>query len=167
MADRDWRIFREDHEIYIKGGRVPPPIRNWEEANFPDFLSKIIKNMKYKDPTPIQMQALTIGNERKDLIGLAPTGSGKTAAYLIPFILYISSLPAISPANQDDGPYGLIICPTRELTIQVHQEFYKFAAGTKLRAAAVVGGKSVEDQAFEIMTGVEELKMLSRADIRS
>lgn len=155
MTDRDWRIFREDHEIYIKGGRVPPPVRNWKEAQFPDFMANTIKSLKYKDPTPIQMQALTIGRERKDLIGLAPTGSGKTAAYLIPFILYINSLPPISASNQDDGPYGLILCPTRELSVQVYQEFQKFAAGTKLRSTVVVGGKSVEDQAFAIMTGVE------------
>lgn len=155
MTDRDWRIFREDHEIYIKGGRVPPPIRNWKEAEFPSFMADVIKSMKYKDPTPIQMQAITIGHERKDLIGLAPTGSGKTAAYLIPFILYLNSLPPISPSNQDDGPYGIILCPTRELSMQVYEQFVKFAVGTKLRATVVVGGKSVEDQAFAIMTGVE------------
>lgn len=45
MVDRDWRIFREDYEIYIKGGRVPPPIRKWSEANLPSELLDAIKRV--------------------------------------------------------------------------------------------------------------------------
>jgi len=155
MTDRDWRIFREDHQIIIKGGRVPPPIRNWEEANLPDFIMEPIRTHRFKKPTPIQMQAIPIGLERKDLMGIAPTGSGKTAAYLIPLIVYLNSLPPISAENLEDGPYGLILCPTRELATQVFQDFEKFAIGTRLRGSVVVGGKSVEDQAFSIRKGVE------------
>jgi ATP-dependent RNA helicase DDX23/PRP28 len=155
MSERDWRIFREDHEIIVKGGRVPPPVRNWEEAHLPDFLSECIRTMRFKIPTPIQMQAIAIGTERKDLIGIAPTGSGKTAAYLIPLISYLTSLPQMTPENMEEGPYGLIICPTRELATQVFQDFEKFSIGTRLRGTVVVGGRSADDQAFTIRKGVE------------
>mmetsp|Transcript_10364 Transcript_10364/g.8916 ORF Transcript_10364/g.8916 Transcript_10364/m.8916 type:complete len:117 (-) Transcript_10364:150-500(-) len=115
MTERDWRIFREDHDIIIRGGRAPPPVRSWEEAKLPEYLNEAIRTLKFKKPTPIQMQALPIGLQRKDLMGLAPTGSGKTAAYLIPLITYLASLPPITAENMEDGPYGLIMCPTREL----------------------------------------------------
>ena len=82
MSERDWRIFREDNEIIIKGGRVPQPMREWEEgANFiPNNIMETIRQIGYKKPTPIQMQSIPIGMERRDLIGIAPTGSGKSAA---------------------------------------------------------------------------------------
>lgn len=48
MADRDWRIFKEDYNITIKGGRVPNPIRNWEEAELPPEIKEIITEVGYK-----------------------------------------------------------------------------------------------------------------------
>lgn len=48
MTERDWRIFREDFEIYIKGGRVPPPIRNWDEADLPKELLDAIKKVRHR-----------------------------------------------------------------------------------------------------------------------
>ena len=69
MTERDWRIFREDHDIIIKGGRVPKPMRIWDDLNLTDNLHEAIKRAQYKKPTPIQMQALPIGRERKDMIG--------------------------------------------------------------------------------------------------
>lgn len=157
MTERDWRIFREDHEIIIKGGRVPRPIRDWNEAELPQFLQENIKNLNYKKPTSIQVQAIPVGLTRRDLIGLAPTGSGKTAAFLIPLINYLSTLPPITPDIAEEGPYGLIITPTRELAVQIHADFQKMSAGTKLRSTVVVGGKSIEEQSMNIRKGVELL----------
>lgn len=53
MTERDWRIFREDHEIFIKGGRVPHPMRNWDSNVLPPNLIEAIRTCKYKKPTPI------------------------------------------------------------------------------------------------------------------
>jgi ATP-dependent RNA helicase DDX23/PRP28 len=157
MTDRDWRIFREDHEIIIKGGRVPRPIRDWCEAELPQVLHDNIKNLNYKKPTSIQVQAIPVGLTRRDLIGLAPTGSGKTAAFLIPLINYLSTLPPITSDIAEEGPYGLIVTPTRELAVQIHSDFQKMSAGTKLRSTVVVGGKSIEEQSMNIRKGVELL----------
>jgi len=157
MTERDWRILREDHEIVIKGGRVPPPLRAWEEGNLPSNVNEAINAQNYKKPTSIQMQAIPVGLIRRDLIGLAPTGSGKTAAFLIPLIVYLNSLPPITDKNAEDGPYGLVITPTRELATQIHSDFLKLSSHTKLRSTVIVGGRSIEEQSFTIRKGIELL----------
>lgn len=92
MSARDWRIFREDFQISTKGGHVPNPIRNWEESGLPGEIMTAIQKAGYEKPTPIQMQAIPIGMENRDIIGLAETGSGKTAAFVIPMMVsYIVS----------------------------------------------------------------------------
>ena len=63
------------------------------------------------------MQALPIGLQRKDMIGIAPTGSGKSAAYLIPMIAYLNTLPPINDETAKNGPYGLVLAPARELVL--------------------------------------------------
>jgi ATP-dependent RNA helicase DDX23/PRP28 len=63
------------------------------------------------------MQGIPIALQKRDMIGLAPTGSGKSAAFLIPMIAYLMSLPPIRGGLIEDGPYGLILAPTRELAI--------------------------------------------------
>jgi len=61
MSERDWRIFREDYNISIKGGRIPNPLRSWKESIIPQNILDIIEKVGYKDPTPIQRQAIPIG----------------------------------------------------------------------------------------------------------
>lgn len=95
MNERDWRIFREDYNITTKGGRVPHPIRYWSEAGLPEKIADVIKGLGYKDPTAIQRQAIPIGLQNRDIIGIAETGSGKTAAFVIPLLVWVTSLPKI------------------------------------------------------------------------
>ena len=104
---------------------------------------------------PIQMQAVPIGMSMRDMIGLAPTGSGKSAAFLVPLITFILKQPRIQGRLIEDGPYGLIMTPTRELAQQIEKEFVKLTAHTQLRSVTVVGGKSAEEQGSLISTGVE------------
>lgn len=99
MADRDWRIFKEDYNIATKGGNIPHPIRSWDEAGLEKGILDVIKLAGYKvrlkfyliekkkqtfvyflqEPTPIQRQAIPIGLQNRDVMGVAETGSGKTA----------------------------------------------------------------------------------------
>ncbi len=75
MEERDWRIFREDHQIYIRGGKAPHPIRQWRQLQgISERLISNLKSLKFEKPKPIQMQAVPIGIDRKDLMAIAPTG---------------------------------------------------------------------------------------------
>jgi ATP-dependent RNA helicase DDX23/PRP28 len=79
------------------------------------------------------------------MIGLAPTGSGKSAAFLLPLISFLSTMPPIEQDLIEDGPYALIMAPTRELAIQIDKEFQKLTKHTSLRSVVIVGGKSAEE----------------------
>jgi ATP-dependent RNA helicase DDX23/PRP28 len=82
MNERDWRIFREDYDIVVRGGRAPLPMRDWTEAKeIPELLLKAIEDLKYKEPSPIQRQAIPIGLQWRDIIGIAETGSGKVSSH--------------------------------------------------------------------------------------
>lgn len=156
MTERDWRIFREDFEIVIKGGRHPPLIRDWKECDLPRQIYDIIKRCGYKEPTAIQRAAIPIGLQNRDIIGVAETGSGKTLAFLIPLLVWITSLPKIDRAEEDDlGPYALILAPTRELAQQIEEETLKFARGLDIRTALVIGGTSMDDQCSKLRGGTE------------
>lgn len=156
MMERDWRIFREDYNITTKGGRIPPPIRYWKEAGLPDEVVDVIDSLGYKDPTPIQRQAITIGLQNRDVIGIAETGSGKTAAFVIPLLVWITGLPKIvRDSEADQGPYAIILAPTRELAQQIEEETMRFARPLGLRTVSLVGGLSREEQGFQLRLGCE------------
>uniref|UniRef100_A0A8C5BUR9 RNA helicase n=1 Tax=Gadus morhua TaxID=8049 RepID=A0A8C5BUR9_GADMO len=156
MTDRDWRIFREDYSITTKGGKIPNPIRNWKEYSLPPHIVEVIDACGYKDPTPIQRQAIPIGLQNRDIIGVAETGSGKTAAFLIPLLVWITTLPKIDRIeDSDQGPYAVILAPTRELAQQIEEETLKFGKPLGIRTVAVIGGISREDQGFRLRMGCE------------
>ncbi|XP_051947409.1 probable ATP-dependent RNA helicase DDX23 [Xyrauchen texanus] len=156
MTDRDWRIFREDYSITTKGGKIPNPIRNWKEYALPPHILEVIEKCGYKDPTPIQRQAIPIGLQNRDIIGVAETGSGKTAAFLIPLLVWITTLPKIDRIeDSDQGPYAVILAPTRELAQQIEEETIKFGKPLGIRTVAVIGGISREDQGFKLRMGCE------------
>ena len=156
MTDRDWRIMKEDFDIRIRGGKAPLPLRFWGEADLGEPLLMAIRDAGYKEPSPIQRQAIPVGLELRDIIGVAETGSGKTAAFCIPMIRYISRLPAARIASlADDGPLALVMAPTRELATQIAGECKKLTAHMDMNVTTVVGGMSIEDQAFVLREGVE------------
>lgn len=93
MKERDWRIFREDFSISARGGQIPHPLRSWVESDIPKPILDVVATIGYKEPSAIQRQAIPIGLSNRDVIGIAETGSGKTAAFVIPMLAFISSLP--------------------------------------------------------------------------
>lgn len=80
MTARDWRIFRENYNIVVKGGKSPPPLRSFRETPagcppiHPRLIDAIENTLRYKEPSPIQRQSIPIGMQRRDLIGIAETG---------------------------------------------------------------------------------------------
>lgn len=156
MQERDWRIFKEDYNITCKGGKIPHPIRFWPESILAKEILAIIENVGYKEPTPIQRQAIPIGLQNRDIIGVAETGSGKTAAFLIPLLVWLQSLPKIERMEDaDQGPYAIILAPTRELAQQIEEETIKFGNMLGIRTVAVIGGISREEQGFKLRQGCE------------
>ncbi|CAO3611072.1 unnamed protein product [Mucor hiemalis] len=155
MKERDWRIFKEDFNISTKGGQIPHPIRSWSESGLPEKILKIIDQVGYKEPTPIQRQAIPIGIQNRDIIGIAETGSGKTASFVIPLLTYIADLPKITEENMTEGPYALIMAPTRELAQQIEEETIKFATPMGFTCVSIVGGHAIEEQSFNLRNGAE------------
>lgn len=78
-----------------------------------------IEKMKYLKPSPIQMAAIPLGLQFRDVIGVAETGSGKTAAFVFPMLMYIMSQPKMTEEVAQNGPYAVVMAPTRELAQQI------------------------------------------------
>lgn len=156
MTTRDWRILREDFSITVKGNGVPNPMRSWSESNLPDWALRAIKDAKYTEPTPIQRQAIPIGLEGRDMIGIAETGSGKTASFLLPLLVHISKLPrSKSSITESEGPYACILAPTRELAMQIKIEADKFSMHANCRTVLLIGGEDIQGQVSELRKGCE------------
>lgn len=155
MRERDWRIFKEDFSIATKGGSIPDPMRKWRESALPSRLLDVVESVGYNDPSPIQRAAIPIALQGRDLIGIAVTGSGKTAAFLLPLLVYIQKLPPLDDITKNDGPYALILAPTRELAQQIETEAHKFATPFGYKVVSIVGGHSLEEQAFALSNGAE------------
>lgn len=155
MTERDWRIFREDFQIYVSGREIPHPFRSWSESPLPKMLLDAVHRVGYTKPTPIQMQAIPAAMVPRDVVGISSTGSGKTAAFVLPMLYYIQRMPVITAATAGDGPYALVLAPSRELALQIEQEALKFATFCKIRVCSIVGGRSAEQQTLTLSQGVE------------
>lgn len=83
-----------------------------------------IEKMKYLKPSPIQMAAIPLGLQFRDVIGVAETGSGKTAAFVFPMLMYIMSQPKMTEEVAQNGPYAVVMAPTRELAQQIEVRLF-------------------------------------------
>src|SRR5882757_2371720 len=106
----------------------------------------------YTTPTPIQEQAIPHVLARRDVLGIAQTGTGKTAAFVLPMITMLEQGRARARM-----PRTLILEPTRELAAQVQEAFIKYGAKHKLTVALIIGGVSFDDQDAKLMRGVDVL----------
>jgi superfamily II DNA/RNA helicase len=106
----------------------------------------------YQTPTPIQDQAIPHVLSRRDVLGIAQTGTGKTAAFVLPMLTMLESGRARARM-----PRTLILEPTRELAAQVQESFAKYGANHKLNVALLIGGVSFDDQDAKLTRGVDVL----------
>ena len=106
----------------------------------------------YTTPTPIQEKAIPHVLARRDVLGIAQTGTGKTAAFVLPMLTLLEKGRARARM-----PRTLILEPTRELAAQVKENFDKYGAGQKLNVALLIGGVSFGDQDTKLMRGVDVL----------
>lgn len=152
MGERDWRIFREDFDIRVSGHggirNMINPLRHWREGGFPEGIMKAIQKLGYQNPSPIQRQAIpALHNAKHDIIGIAETGSGKTAAFIVPLLCHMSKMDgSILSKCSDEGPVGLVIAPTRELAIQIEDDCRSLCRFTNFKSTCIVGGESIDAQ---------------------
>lgn len=121
---------------------------SFNDFHFNTHISQAIQLCGYTVPTPIQQQAIIPILERRDLLGLAQTGTGKTAAFILPTVQHLM-------ATSGRQVRTLIIAPTRELAEQIHAFTQAIIKGTRLRAVAVYGGVSKQAQVTRIRGGVD------------
>jgi superfamily II DNA/RNA helicase len=134
----------------------PPPVVD-ERASFADLgLSEPILNAVaeagYKHPTPIQEQAIPVVLMGRDVMGVAQTGTGKTASFVLPMLEILQGSRAKARM-----PRSLILEPTRELALQVAENFEKYGKYLKLTHALLIGGESMSDQRDALDKGVDVL----------
>ncbi|KAI4301520.1 hypothetical protein L6164_034791 [Bauhinia variegata] len=152
MSDQDVADYRKSLAIRVSGFDVPKPVKTFEDCGFSPQLMNSIKKQGYEKPTSIQCQALPVVSSGRDIIGIAKTGSGKTAAFVLPMIVHIMDQPEL---EKEEGPIGVICAPTRELAHQIYLESKKFAKAYGIRVSAVYGGMSKLDQFKELKAGCE------------
>ena len=116
-------------------------MNNFNDIPLAKELLKNIEKIGYTEPTAVQSNAILPILHGHDLIVTAPTGTGKTASFVLPIL---ERLTAVAPRGH--GPRALVLVPTRELAVQVKDEFEKLAYGSKLRCVAVYGGKPIKGQ---------------------
>jgi len=136
---------------------IPKPIKTFEHAfsSFPDIM-KVIKKQKFTMPSPIQCQAWPIIMSGHDLIAIAQTGTGKTLAYILPALIHLLKQP--TPRKERIGPSVVIMGPTRELVLQIHNEITKYLYDD-IKVICVYGGgvsaqvhqKLIEDEKPDIV----------------
>jgi len=121
---------------------------NFSEFGISDQIVTALSNMGFEEPTPIQKIAIPPALKGKDIIGQAQTGTGKTAAFGIPII-------ENKPREGGKFPYAIILCPTRELAVQVSQEINRIGSAKGVFALPVYGGQSIEVQLKNLRKGVD------------
>lgn len=144
--------LRKKLNVKVLGVQTPSPVISFAHFNFDEQLMKIIRKCEYSQPTPIQAQAIPVALSGRDLIGIAKTGSGKTAAFIWPMLIHIMDQTDLKAG---DGPIGLILAPTRELSQQIYAETKKFAKAYNIRAVCTYGGGSKWEQQQDLEQGAE------------
>ncbi|TGL06703.1 DEAD/DEAH box helicase [Leptospira bouyouniensis] len=129
-------------------------IETFSDLKLDRSIQKAVVETGYTKPTPIQIQAIPLLLDNHDLLGCAQTGTGKTAAFALPMIHNLISTRAKPNPKQ---PRSLVLVPTRELAIQVHESFVLYGKYTQIRTAVIFGGVGQNPQAKAIASGLDVL----------
>lgn len=118
------------------------PPKSFSELGIIDALSEACEALGYKHPTPIQAESIPPALQGRDLIGLAETGSGKTAAFALPILQALMDKP--------QSFFGLVMAPTRELAYQISKQFEALGALISVKCAVIVGGMDMVSQSIAL-----------------
>ncbi|KAK8024124.1 DEAD/DEAH box helicase, partial [Apiospora rasikravindrae] len=157
-------------EVQQEGMARIVPIKTFETAGLHPVMFKNVQLCGYKTPTPIQRYCIPAIKMGHDVIAIAQTGSGKTAAYLLPILNHLMgkakklAAPRPSPLDIESGcgpvraePLVVVVVPTRELAVQIFNEARKFCYRTMLRPCVVYGGGPMRDQIIQLGKGCDIL----------
>ncbi|XP_051259232.1 DEAD-box helicase 3 X-linked a isoform X5 [Dicentrarchus labrax] len=157
----------DDIPVEATGSNSPPHIESFHDVDMGEIIMGNINLSRYTRPTPVQKHAIPIIKTKRDLMACAQTGSGKTAAFLLPVLSQIytdgpgDALQAAKNSGQENGRYGrrkqypisLVLAPTRELALQIYDEARKFAYRSRVRPCVVYGGADIGQQIRELERG--------------
>uniref|UniRef100_F1KZ49 ATP-dependent RNA helicase n=1 Tax=Ascaris suum TaxID=6253 RepID=F1KZ49_ASCSU len=145
--------LRRLNRIYTWGDNIPDPCINFTDLKgIPKELLKNLNEFDINEPSPIQMQAMPIMHERRDLLASAPTGSGKTLAFAIPIILDIIRLKKLPKYQQGKKLLALILEPTKELSKQTYMQFLKFGQNLPISCTLMQGQELPNDADIIVST---------------
>lgn len=153
----------EDIPVEATGNDVPKCIELFTDCNLGEILHNNIGLANYSKPTPVQKYAITIVKAKRDLMACAQTGSGKTAAFLIPILsrIFEEGPPPPPDVRQQSRrkcfPISLVLAPTRELAVQIYDEAKKFAYRSHVRPFVVYGGADINSQLRDLEWGCHVL----------
>ncbi|XP_041858555.1 DEAD-box helicase 3 X-linked a isoform X4 [Melanotaenia boesemani] len=157
----------DDIPVEATGANSPPHIESFHDVDMGEIIMGNITLSRYTRPTPVQKHAIPIIKSKRDLMACAQTGSGKTAAFLLPVLSQIytdgagDALQAAKNSGQENGRYGrrkqypisLVLAPTRELALQIYDEARKFAYRSRVRPCVVYGGADIGQQIRDLERG--------------
>ncbi|MBA3535925.1 MAG: DEAD/DEAH box helicase [Tatlockia sp.] len=126
---------------------MPQDLENFSSLNLSDSLLKALEDMNFKTPSPIQAKTIPLLLEGRDVIAQAQTGTGKTAAFALPILQRLSAKSNITQA--------LILAPTRELAIQVAEQFETLSAHSKVSVLVLCGGQEYRHQLKQLRDGAQ------------
>lgn len=156
-----FRKVRQDWHIIIEGEDVPPPCRTFEELKIPKSIQDMLLKKNIINPSPIQVQGLPVALSGRDMIGIASTGSGKTLVFTLPVVIAALEAELRLPFIKGEGPYGIILGPSRELTKQTYtiiesmfESLYNSGKYPRLRTLLCMGGIDMREQYDVLNKGV-------------
>ncbi|CAO2044547.1 unnamed protein product [Urochloa humidicola] len=152
--------LRRKWHIIVDGDDVPPPARDFRDLRLPEPMLRELRERGIVQPTPIQVQGLPVVLSGRDMIGIAFTGSGKTLVFVLPLIMVALQEEIIMPIVPGEGPFGMIICPSRELAKQTYDVIEQFLVPLKeagypeIRPLLCIGGIDMRTQLDVLKKGV-------------
>uniref|UniRef100_A0A672S7N0 RNA helicase n=1 Tax=Sinocyclocheilus grahami TaxID=75366 RepID=A0A672S7N0_SINGR len=153
----------DDIPVEATGTNSPGHIESFHDVDMGEIIMSNITLTRYTRPTPVQKYAIPIIKTKRDLMACAQTGSGKTAAFLLPVLsqIYTDGPGEALQATQENGKYGrrkqypisLVLAPTRELALQIYDEARKFSYRSRVRPCVVYGGADIGQQIRDLERG--------------
>ncbi|MBP6817338.1 MAG: DEAD/DEAH box helicase, partial [Burkholderiaceae bacterium] len=132
-----------------------PSVTTFDDFGLAEPILRAVTELGYREPTPIQVQAIPIVLQGRDVMGAAQTGTGKTAGFALPILQRLMPHANTSASPARHPVRALILAPTRELADQIYANVREYAKYTGLRAAVVFGGVDIAPQIAALRQGAE------------